>query len=81
MDEKLQKYYESRFEMMATDGWKDLVDDVQGMYDSLNQVMPITNEQELHLRRGQLDILNWILTLKQASEASFEQLMSGGSGG
>lgn len=81
MDEKLQKYYESRFEMMATDGWKDLVDDVQGMYDSLNQVMPITNEQELHLRRGQLDILNWILTLKQASEASFEQLMSGDSGG
>ncbi len=81
MDEKLQKYYESRFEMMATQGWKDLVDDVQGMYDSLNQVMPITNEQELHLRRGQLDILNWVLTLKQASEASFEQLMSGDSGG
>ena len=81
MDEKLQKYYENRFETMATQGWKDLVDDVQGMYDSLNQVMPITNEQELHLRRGQLDILNWILTLKQASEASFEQLMSGDSGG
>lgn len=81
MDEKLQKYYESRFEMMATQGWKDLVDDVQRMYDSLNQVMPITNEQELHLRRGQLDILNWVLTLKQASEASFEQLMSGDSGG
>ena len=67
--------------MMATQGWKDLVDDVQGMYDSLNQVMPITNEQELHLRRAQLDILNWVLTLKQASEASFEQLMSGDSGG
>ena len=81
MDEKLQKYYENRFETRATQGWKDLVDDVQGMYDSLNQVMPITNEQELHLRRGQLDILNWILTLKQASEASFEQLMSGDSGG
>ena len=81
MDEKLHRYYENRFETMATQGWKDLVDDVQGMYDSLNQVMPITNEQELHLRRGQLDILNWILTLKQASEASFEQLMSGDSGG
>ncbi len=80
MDKKLQDYYESRFAMMATQGWADLMEDVQKMYDSLNQVMPIQTEQELHLRRGQLDLLNWILTLKQSSEQTFEQLMSGDSG-
>lgn len=80
IDKKLQSYYENRFSMMATEGWQDLMDDVQKMYDSLNQVMPIQTESELQLRRGQLDMLNWLLNLKPASEAAFEQLMSGDSG-
>jgi hypothetical protein len=77
MDEKLKKYYEARWEMMATEGWQDLMEDAQTMFDSLNQVLPIQNETELQLKRGQLDILNWLLNLKPASEAAFEQLMSG----
>lgn len=80
IDKELQKYYESRFEMMATGGWQDLMEDAQKMFDALNQVLPIQNEQELHLKRGQLDILNWILSLKNVSEQSYEQLMSGDSG-
>jgi hypothetical protein len=80
IDKKLQSYYENRFSMMATDGWKELMEDAQQMFDSLNQVLPIQNESELQLKRGQLDILNWLLNLKPASEAAFEQLMSGDSG-
>jgi hypothetical protein len=74
MDKKLQSYYENRFSMMATEGWQDLMEDAQTMFDSLNQVLPIQNETELQLKRGQLDILNWLLNLKPASEAAFEQL-------
>jgi hypothetical protein len=77
MDKKLQSYYENRFSMMATSGWQDLMEDAQQLFDSLNQVLPIQNENDLHLKRGQLDILNWLLNLKPASEAAFEQLMSG----
>ena len=77
IDKKLQSYYESRFSMMATSGWQDLMEDAQQLFDSLNQVLPIQNETDLHLKRGQLDILNWLLNLKPASEAAFEQLMSG----
>jgi len=77
MDKKLQSYYENRFSMMATSGWQDLMEDAQQLFNSLNQVMPIQNETDLQLKRGQLDILNWLLNLKPASEAAFEQLMSG----
>ena len=79
MDEKLQAYYEARFSMMATDGWKDLIEDAQGMFDALNNVLPIQNESELQLKRGQLDILQWLLNLKNSSEQAYEQLMSGDS--
>ena len=79
MDEKVQAYYEARFSMMATDGWKDLIEDAQAMFDALNNVLPIQNESELNLKKGQLDILQWILSLKGSSEQSYEQLMSGDS--
>jgi hypothetical protein len=80
IDKKLQSYYEERFSMMATKGWQDLMEDAENMFKALNNVLPIQNETELQLKRGQLDILNWILTLKESSTQSFEQLMSGDSG-
>jgi hypothetical protein len=79
MDEKLQAYYEERFSMMATDGWKDFIEDAQQMFDALNNVLPIQNEAELQLKRGQLDILQWVLNLKNSSDQAYEQLMSGDS--
>lgn len=81
IDQKLQSYYENRFSMMATDGWKELIEDAENMFKALNNVLPIQNETELHLKRGQLDILQWLLTLKESSTQSYEQLMSGDSSG
>jgi hypothetical protein len=77
IDKKLQEYYESRFAMMTTQGWLDLMEDAQNMFNSLNQVLPIQNETDLQLKRGQLDILQWLISLKDVSEQSYEQLLSG----
>jgi hypothetical protein len=77
IDKKLQQYYEERFSMMATQGWKDLMEDAQTMFDGINHVLAIQDEKDLHLKRGQLDLLQWLLSLKQVSEQSYEQLMSG----
>jgi hypothetical protein len=30
----LQKYYEDRFSMMGSDGWKDLVEDIDTIIES-----------------------------------------------
>lgn len=79
MDEKLQAYYEARFSMMATQGWKDLCEDAEQMFKAINNVLPIETEQQLHLKRGQLDILQWILSLRDSSEQIYEQLKSGDS--
>jgi hypothetical protein len=79
IDKKLQSYYEERFSMMATKGWTELVEDAQAMFTALNNVLPIQNEAELQLKRGQLDILNWLINLKSVTEQTYEQLMSGDS--
>ena len=80
IDEKLQKYYDARWAMTATQGWQDLMEDAQTMFNSLNNVLPIQTEADLHLKRGQLDILQWLLSLKDVSEQSYEQLINDSAG-
>ena len=79
IDEKLQAYYEARFSMMATEGWKDLIEDAQGFFDGINKVATIQNENDLFMKKGQLDVLQWLLSLKDSSAQTYEQLMSGDS--
>jgi len=79
IDKKLQNYYENRFSMMSTDGWQDLMEDAQTMFNSLNHVLSIQNETDLMVKKGQLDLLQWLLNHKPASEQTYEQLMSGDS--
>ena len=74
LDKELQEYYEARFEMMSTKGCKDLLADVEKMIEERNNLMATKSLEELNLRKGQLDVLYWIKTLKQLSEESWEQL-------
>ena len=74
LDKELQEYYEARFDMMSSKGWKDLLIDVEKMIEERNNLMATKSLEELNLRKGQLDVLYWIKTLKQLSEESWEQL-------
>jgi len=73
---ELQKYYEERFSTMATQGWKDFIEDVQKMFDAYNRIDTAETFEEFHKRKGQIDILQWVLTLKQVSEQTYEELQS-----
>ena len=74
MDKELQKYYEDRFSMMASDGWRDLMEDIDNMIAPLNNIASISGEKELQFKKGELSILTWLKTLKQASELAYEGL-------
>lgn len=74
MDKVLQKYYEDRFNMMTTEGWKDLVADAQVMLDTYNTLESVSSEKDLWFKKGQLDILRWLVELKGVSERAWEEL-------
>jgi hypothetical protein len=74
MSPDLQKYYESRFDMMSMEGWKDLCMDIDIMIESLNNISVIPDEKTLQFRKGELSILTWLKTLKEVSEKSYEEL-------
>ena len=74
MNPELQKYYEARFDMMSKEGWKDLMEDIDTMIESLNNISTIPDEKSLHFKKGELSILTWLRTLKEVSERAFEEL-------
>jgi len=74
MNQELQKYYENRFSTMGTDGWLDLMEDIDNMIASLNNISTIPDEASLHFKKGELSILTWLRTLKEVSERAYEEL-------
>ena len=74
MDKALQQYYEERFNMMATQGWQDLTEEADKMIETYDNVSAIATIQNLHFKKGQLDILRWLVSLKQTSEEVFKEI-------
>ena len=74
MNRELQDYYENRFSTMSTQGWKDFIEDTQNLFDTYNKINTAESFEEFHKRKGQLDILQWILSLKEVSEQTYEEL-------
>lgn len=74
MTPELQKYYEDRFSLMAMDGWKDLMEDIDNMMESLNNISTIPDEKSLQFKKGELSILVWLKTLREVSTRAYEEL-------
>ena len=75
MSQELQKYYEARFEMMSKEGWKDLMEDVDKIIVSLNNISTIDSEKDLQFKKGELSILTWLVNLKEISERAYEEIL------
>ncbi len=75
MTPELQKYYEDRLEMMSSQAWKDLMVDVQKMYDTTNQLHN-ANLDNFQIRQGELNIMRWVLSIKEISETAYEDLQN-----
>lgn len=76
MDKNLQDYYEEAFSLFASQGWKDLVDDMKALQSEVTKIENIKDEKDLWFRRGQLDILDLIVNRKQMCEKVYEELQN-----
>tara|TARA_R110002126_G_scaffold83118_2_gene203155 strand:+ start:401 stop:631 length:231 start_codon:yes stop_codon:yes gene_type:complete len=74
MAPELQTYYEETFSMMATEGWKMLMEDLLQLKNTVNELSTVSDAQILFHRQGQLDILNLLLNRKEACAQAYEEL-------
>ena len=74
MNKEIQKYYEDRFSMMATQGWKDLIEDLETMLAATDNLSGVTTIEQLHFKKGEVSIMNWLKNLRDASAEVYERL-------
>ena len=73
-DRDLQRYYESMEEMFALPGWEYLLEDLQKVYEAAHTIEGIETMEQLHYRRGQIDILKLIVGQPAVISAAYEEL-------
>lgn len=74
MTPELQKYYEGQFDLFSSMGWKDILEDLQGLRDSVSDITKVEDARSLHYRQGQIDILDLILNRKEMCEKAYQEL-------
>ena len=74
LSQELQKYYEETFSMMASEGWKFLMEDLDKLKQQVENIRTVEDAQQLNFRQGQLDILDLMLNRKKTCEEVYEQL-------
>jgi len=74
-----EKFLEDRLGMTETEGWIDLLEDIKNLQDSIANVENINSEKDLWEIKGQLRVINFILSLENATHLALEELQDGNS--
>ena len=71
------QFLEDRMSMMETEGWHDLIEDFKILEDSASNVNSMNSEQDLWFAKGQLHIINFLLSLNNVTNLALEELQDG----
>ena len=74
-----ERFLEDRLGMTETEGWLDLLEDIKNLQSSISNVENISSEKGLWEIKGQLRIINFILSLEDATNLALEELQDGNS--
>ena len=74
-----ERFLEDRLGMTETGGWLDLLEDIKNLQSSISNVENISSEKGLWEIKGQLRIINFILSLEDATNLALEELQDGNS--
>lgn len=77
LNKELEDYYLNRFELTSLQGWKDLIEDAMKMREAYANIGGISTIEGLHYKKGQIDILDWLISLRSVSEEAYKQLQDG----
>ncbi len=74
MSPELEKYYNTYFDLFRTDGWKQLIEELANNASVINSVEATKNNDDLYLRKGQLNVLSHVINLEVLINNAFEDL-------
>ena len=69
-----EAFLSDRLDLTRSEGWLDLVEEIQNLEGSITNLDNINSEQDLWVIKGQLRIINFLLSLDTATTLGLEQL-------
>ena len=69
-----KEFYANRINLVETDGWIDLIEELKTLSKSVKRIDSIDNEKDLWFARGQLSILRQMIVLEDATKAAMTEL-------
>ena len=67
------RFIEDRLAMMETEGWLDLIADLENIQASVVNIDTMSDEKDLWAAKGSLNILRFLLTLENTTKITMEQ--------
>jgi len=69
-----KEFYANRLNLVETDGWIDLIEELKTLSKSVKRIDSIDNERDLWFARGQLSILRQMIVLEEATKTAMTEL-------
>lgn len=76
MDKDTEEYYNKYFDLFRTEGWKQLIEELNQNAILINSVENTKDQEDLYIRKGQLKVLAYLLNFESNMETSFAELES-----
>ena len=73
-DTETQQYYDNYFNLFQTDGWKQLIEELQQNALVINSVESTKDANDLYMRKGQINVLAYILNLESTINNNYDEL-------
>lgn len=80
MDPLIAQQYNDLFTMYATPGWKYIQRQLAQMLKEYDSVRGMTTEADLNFRKGQLDILAFMIAHQDQHERAYAELLADQTG-
>ena len=67
------QFLEDRLSMMETEGWRDLVQDLENIEKNIRDIDTLLDVKDLWNAKGQLHIINFLLSLNNVTNLALEE--------
>jgi len=74
MDKETEEYYNKYFDLFYNDGWKQLIEELTQNAAAINSVEATKDGNDLYLRKGQLNVLAYMLNFESTVNTNFDEL-------
>ena len=74
LDKELERYYNNYFDLFNSEGYKQLISELQSNALAINNVVAIKDESDMYFRKGQLNVLASLINFETTTDNAYKEI-------